>query len=71
MTVARTARVAHMVAEAKKDGPPRSDEAYIQGVAPAGQVGKWTRLVPAFGSTRVSKCFTFEEPFFSLVLACL
>ena len=52
MAVARTARLTHMVAEAKKDGPQRSDEAYMQGVTPAGQVGKWARLVPAFG-TRV------------------
>ncbi len=41
-----------MVAESKKGGPQRSDEAYMQGVTPAGQVGKWARLVPAFG-TRV------------------
>ena len=52
MAVARTARLTHMVAEAEKDGPQRSDEAYMQGATPAGQVGKWTGLVPAFG-TRV------------------
>ena len=38
-TIARTARLTHMVAEAKEDGPQRSDEAYAQGVAPSGQVG--------------------------------
>ena len=54
MAVARTARLTHMVADAKKDGPRRSDEAYMQGVTPAGQVGKLTRLVPAFAiGTRV------------------
>ena len=52
MAVARTARLTQMVAEARKEGPHRSDEAYMQGVTPAGQVGKWARLVPAFG-TRV------------------
>ena len=41
MAVAMT----YMAAEAKKDASQRSDEAYMQGVAPAGQVGKWTRLV--------------------------
>ena len=49
---ARTARLTHMVAEARKDVPLRSGEAYMQGVAPAGQVGRWARPVPAFG-TRV------------------
>ena len=49
---ARTARLTHMVAEARKDGPLRSDEAYMHGITPAGQVGRWARLVPAFG-TRV------------------
>ena len=48
--MARATRLTHMVAEAKKDGPQRSDEAYLQGVTPAGQVGKWARLVPAFGT---------------------
>ena len=52
MAVARKARLTHMVADAKKDGPQRSDEAYMQGVTPADQVGHWARLVPAFG-TRV------------------
>ena len=52
MAVARPAHLTHIVAEAKKDPPQRSDEAYMQGVTPAGQVGKWARLVPAFG-TRV------------------
>ena len=52
MAVARKARLTHMVVEAKKDAPQRSDEAYMQGVTPAGQVGRWARLVPAFG-TRV------------------
>ena len=54
MAVARTARLimTHMVAEAKKDGPQRNDQAYMQGGTPAGQVGRWARLVPAFG-TRV------------------
>ena len=33
---ARTARLTHMVAEARKDGPLRSDEAYMQGATPAG-----------------------------------
>ena len=50
MAVARKARLTHMVADAKKDGPQRSDEAYMQGVTPAGQVGRWARLVPAFGT---------------------
>ena len=47
---ARTARLTHMVAEARKDGPLRSDDT----PAHAGQVGQWARLVPAsaFG-TRV------------------
>ena len=52
LAAARTARLTHMVAEARKEGPLRSDEAYMQGVTQAGQVGKWARLVPAFG-TRV------------------
>ena len=52
MSRARKARLTLMVAESKKDGPQRSDEAYMQGVTPAGQVGQWARLVPAFG-TRV------------------
>ena len=52
MAVSRTAFLTHMVAESKKDGPQRSDEAYMQGVTPADQVGQWARLVPAFG-TRV------------------
>ena len=52
MAAARKARLTHMVAETKNDGPQRSDEAYMQGVTPAGQVWRWARLVPAFG-TRV------------------
>ena len=52
MAVARAARLTPMVAEPKKGAPQRSDEAYMQGVTPAGQVGQWARLVPAFG-TRV------------------
>ena len=50
---ARTARMSHMVAESKKDGAQRSDEAYMQGVTPAGQVckvGQWATIVPAFGA---------------------
>ena len=58
--MARKARLARMVDAAKKDGPQRSDEAYVHGhgVTPAGQVGKWTRRVPAFGA-RV-KCRRFR-----------
>ena len=52
MAAARKARLIHMVAKAKKDGPQRSDEAYMQGATPAGQMGRWARLMPAFG-TRV------------------
>ena len=52
MAGGRKARLTHMVAESKKDGTQRSNEAYMQGVTPAGQVGHWARLVPAFG-TRV------------------
>ena len=51
MPLARTARLTHMVAEAKKDDPQRSDGAYMQGVTPAGQVGRWARRVPAFGTS--------------------
>ena len=50
MAGARTACLAHMVAEARKDGPQRSDEAYMQGVAPAGQVGHGARIVSAVGN---------------------
>ena len=45
MAGARKARLTHMVAESKKDGPQRNDEAYMQGVSPAGQVGQWARIV--------------------------
>ena len=41
MAGARKARLTHMVAESKKDGPQRSDEAYMQGATPAGQVVHW------------------------------
>ena len=46
MAVARTVRLTHMVAEAKKDGPRRSDEAYMQGpgspllAMPGGEMGQ-------------------------------
>ena len=50
MAVAMAIRPTRMVTEAKKDGPQRSDEAYMQGFTLAGQVENWARRVPAFGT---------------------
>ena len=36
--------MAHMVSESKKDSVQRSDEAYMQGGASAGQVGLWAKI---------------------------